>query len=122
MTFLQKLSSTLISENQVICIEDLKPANMVKNKYLAREISDAAWGTFRRMLEYKSNWYGNKLIAISTFYPSSQLCFTCGFKNAQVKNLVVRTWTCPRCGMKHDRDYNAGMNILKYGLQMLVAS
>lgn len=120
--FLQKLSSTLISENQVICIEDLKPANMVKNKYLAREISDAAWGTFRYMLEYKSSWYGNKLIAISTFYPSSQLCSTCGFKNAQVKNLVVRTWTCPRCGMKHDRDYNASANILKYGLQMLVAS
>lgn len=120
--FLQKLSSTLISENQVICIEDLKPANMVKNKHLAREISDAAWSMFRRMLEYKSDWYGNDLVVIPTFYPSSQLCFTCGFKNTQVKNLAVRAWTCPRCDTKHDRDYNAGMNILKYGLQMLAVS
>ena len=120
--FLQKLSSTLISENQVICIEDLKPANMIKNKRLAREISDAAWSTFRRMLEYKSSWYGNKLVVIPIFYPSSQLCSHCGFKNTQVKNLAVRTWICPQCNMKHDRDYNASMNILKYGLQMLAVS
>lgn len=120
--FLQKLSSTLISENQVICIEDLKSANMVKNKHLAREISDVAWNMFRRMLEYKSDWYGNKLVVIPTFYPSSQLCSTCGFKNPDVKNLAVRIWTCPQCGMKHDRDYNVSVNILKYGLQMFAAS
>lgn len=120
--FLQKLSSTLISENQVICIEDLKPANMVKNKRLSREISDAAWRTFRYMLEYKSDWYGNKLVVIPTFYPSSQLCSHCGFKNLEVKNLAVRIWTCPQCSMKHDRDYNASMNILKYGLQMFAVS
>ena len=120
--FLQKLSSMLINENQVICIEDLKPANMVKNRYLAREISDASWYTFRHMLEYKSNWYGNRLVVIPTFYPSSQLCSTCGFKNSRVKNLTVRTWTCPQCGSAHDRDYNASMNILKYGLQMLAVS
>ena len=120
--FLQKLSSMLISENQVICIEDLKPANMIKNRNLAREISDAAWGMFRRMLEYKSDWYGNNLVVIPTFYPSSQLCSHCGFKNVQVKNLTVRKWTCPECKTLHDRDHNASMNILKYGLQMLVVS
>lgn len=120
--FLQKLSSMLISENRVICIEDLKPANMIKNKRLAREISDAAWSSFRRMLEYKSDWYGNKLVVIPTFYPSSQLCSYCGFKNTKVKNLKIRKWTCPQCSAKHDRDYNASMNILKYGLQMLVVS
>lgn len=120
--FLQKLSSTLISENQVICIEDLKPANMIKNKRLAREISDAAWSTFRRMLEYKSSWYGNKLVVIPTFYPSSQLCSHCEFKNSKVKNLAIREWTCPQCGTKHDRDHNASVNILKYGLQMLAVS
>ena len=120
--FLQKLSSTLISENQVICIEDLKSANMVKNRHLSREISDAAWGAFRHMLEYKSSWYGNKLVVIPTFYPSSQFCSHCGFKNTKVKNLAVRTWTCPQCGTKHDRDHNAGVNILKYGLQMLAVS
>ena len=120
--FLQKLSSTLISENQVICIEDLKPANMVKNRHMAKEISDAAWGAFRRMLEYKSDWYGNKLVVIPTFYPSSQLCSHCGFKNPDVKNLKIREWTCPQCNTKHDRDHNASMNILKYGLQMLAVS
>lgn len=120
--FLQKLSSMLINENQVICVEDLKPANMVKNRYLAREISDVAWSMFRRMLEYKSSWYGNKLVVIPTFYPSSQLCSHCGFKNPDVKNLAVRTWTCSQCGTRHDRDYNASINILKYGLQMLAVS
>ena len=120
--FLQKLSSTLINENQVICIEDLKPANMVKNKRLAREISDAAWSSFRRMLEYKSSWYRNKLVVIPTFYPSSQLCSHCGFKNPDVKNLAIREWICSQCGVVHDRDYNASMNILKYGLQMLTVS
>ena len=120
--FLQKLSSTLISENQVICIEDLKPANMVKNRHLAREISDAAWSAFRYMLEYKSDWYGNKLVVIPTFYPSSQLCSHCRFKNPDVKNLKIREWTCPQCSTKHDRDHNASMNILKYGLQMLAVS
>ena len=120
--FLQKLSSTLISENQVICIEDLKPANMVKNRHLSREISGAAWYTFRRMLEYKSGWYGNKLVVIPMFYPSSQLCSHCSFKNTQVKNLAVREWICPQCGTKHNRDYNASVNILKYGLQMLAVS
>lgn len=120
--FLQKLSSTLINENQVICIEDLRVANMVKNRHLSREISDTAWGAFRHMLEYKSSWYGNKLVVIPTFYPSSQLCSHCGFKNAQVKNLAIRTWICPQCNTKHDRDHNASINILKYGLQMLAVS
>ena len=120
--FLQKLSSMLISENQVICIEDLKPANMVKNKRLAREISDVSWGAFRRMLEYKSDWYGNRLVVIPTFYPSSQLCSHCGFKNTEVKNLAVREWICPQCDTKHDRDHNASINILRYGLQMLAIS
>ena len=120
--FLQKLSSMLISENQVICIEDLKPANMIKNRHLVREISDAAWSSFRRMLEYKSSWYGNDLVVIPTFYPSSQLCSHCGFKNTEVKNLAVREWICPQCDTKHDRDHNASINILRYGLQMLAIS
>ena len=120
--FLQKLSSTLISENQVICIEGLKVVNMLKNHRLAREISDASWSTFRRILEYKSGWYGNNLVVIPTNYPSSQLCSNCGFKNSKVKNLAIREWTCPKCKTEHDRDFNASVNILKCGLQMLTAS
>ena len=119
--FLQKLSSALISENQVICIEGLKIRNMVKNRRLAREISDAAWGAFRYMLEYKSSWYGNDLVVIPTRYPSSQLCSACGFKNPEVKNLAIRKWTCPQCNTMHDRDYNASVNILQCGLQQLAA-
>ena len=120
--FLQKLSSTLISDNQVICIEDLQVKNMVKNRRLAREISDAAWGEFRRMLEYKSDWYGNDLVVIPARYPSSQLCYNCWFKNPEVKNLAIREWTCPQCKTLHDRDYNASVNILRCGLQMLTAT
>ena len=119
--FLQKLSSTLISENQVVCIEGLKVANMMKNHHLAREISDASWSAFRRMLEYKSDWYGNNLVVTPTFYPSSQLCSQCGFQNSKVKNLATRKWTCPKCNIEHDRDFNASVNILKCGLQMLAA-
>ena len=119
--FLQKLSSMLISDNQVICVEGLKVANMLKNHHLAREISDASWSTFRRMLEYKSCWYGNNLVVIPTNYPSSQLCSNCGFKNSKVKNLAIREWACPKCGILHDRDFNASINILKCGLQMLAA-
>ena len=120
--FLQKISSTLISENQVICVEGLRVANMMKNHRLARAISDASWGAFRRMLEYKSSWYGNNLVVTPTFYPSSQLCSHCGYQNSKVKNLAVRKWTCPQCKTLHDRDFNASMNILRCGLQILTAS
>lgn len=120
--FQQKTSTMLISENQVICIENLKIANMVKNHRLARQISDASWGTFRQMLEYKSDWYGNDLVAIPTNYPSSQLCSACGYKNPEVKNLAIREWICPQCGVSHDRDYNASINILNCGLQQLTES
>ena len=120
--FLQKTTSMLISDNQVICIEGLKVKNMVKNRHLAREISDAAWSAFRRMLEYKSCWYGNDLVVIPARYPSSQLCSVCGFKNPEVKNLAIREWTCSQCKQVHDRDYNASVNILHCGLQMLAAT
>ena len=120
--FLQKLSSMLISDNQVICVEGLRVANMLKNHRLAREISDASWGAFRRMLEYKSSWYGNNLMVIPTNYPSSQFCSNCGFKNSKVKNLAIRKWTCPQCKTLHNRDFNASMNILRCGLQMLTVS
>ena len=116
--FLQKQSSMLVRENQTICIEDLNIRGMVRNHKLARSIASASWGKFFRMLEYKSAWYGNDIIRVPTMYPSSQTCSCCGYKNPLVKNLAVRSWECPECHMKHDRDVNAGINILKKGLQM----
>ena len=116
--FLQKQSTKLIRENQTICIEDLKIANMLKNHKLAKHISSVSWRKFFTMLEYKAKWYGNTIVKVPTVYPSSQTCSICGYKNKLVKDLSVRKWECPVCHTEHERDYNASINILNKGLQM----
>ena len=114
--FLHKLTTSLIREYEIIGTEHLKPDNMRKNRRLALSISDAGWGEFIRQLEYKATWYGRLVSKISPYFPSSQMCHDCGFKNPVVKNLAVREWTCPNCGETHDRDENAALNIRREAL------
>lgn len=111
--FLHKFSTALAKTKSAIVIEDLAVKNMIKNKHLSRRIADAGWGEFQRMLEYKTQWYGSKLIMAPRFYPSSRKCSECGYILPELK-LSTRQWTCPECGEIHDRDINAAVNLVQY--------
>ena len=110
-----KLSTHIIRENQIVCVESLQVKNMVKNHCLAKAISDVGWSEFVRQLEYKAVWYGRTLVKIDKWYPSSKRCFDCGHLLDSL-TLDVRSWACPACGVVHDRDINAAKNILAAGL------
>jgi putative transposase len=112
--FLHKTSTTLIRQADTIVIEDLAVANMLKNRRLSRVISDAGWGEFRQMLEYKAGRTGRHLIVIDRWYPSSKTCSACGHLLPKL-DLATRHWTCPACRTRHDRDINAAKNILAAG-------
>ncbi len=112
-----KLSTRIVHENQVICVESLAVKNMVKNHCLAKSIHDVGWGEFVRQLEYKSEWYGRTAVLIDRFFPSSKTCHDCKHVVEDLP-LDVREWTCPKCGTWHDRDINASRNILAEGLSV----
>ena len=119
--YLHAVSNSLIDENQVIYMEDLNVKGMVKNHNLAENICEMNFGEFRRMLEYKANWYNRKIVFVDRFYPSSKMCHNCGYIN---KNLTLkdRQWICPQCGEVIERDYNAALNILDEGLRIIGSS
>jgi putative transposase len=112
--FLHRASTRLVRDNDVIVIEDLNVSGMVRNRKLARVISDCGWGEFRRQLEYKCQRYGRQFTVIDRWYPSSKMCSACGHLLADL-SLATRHWTCPSCGTRHDRDMNAAKNILAAG-------
>lgn len=116
--FLHKLSSKIVNENQIICLEDLAVKNMVRNHKLAQSISDVSWSKFVNMLKYKSEWNERELVQINRFYPSSKSCSKCNYINEGL-TLKDREWTCPSCNTHHDRDINAAKNILKQGINIL---
>ncbi|MEJ6080774.1 transposase [Vibrio sp. 1-Bac 57] len=117
---LHQLSTQLVNENQVICVESLAVKNMVKNRKLAKHIADASWGEFTRQLVYKGDWLGRSVIEIDQWLPSSKACSTtgCDFNHKKLP-LNARHWTCPVCGAVHDRDVNAAINIKAAGLAVL---
>ena len=119
LDYLHKLSIRLVKEYDIICTETLRVRNMIKNHKVAKSFQDTSLSEFARQLEYKAKWYGKVISKIDTFYPSSQLCSNCRYKNSEIKNLEVRKWTCPECGKHHDRDVNAAINILNEGLRIL---
>ncbi|WP_169979492.1 RNA-guided endonuclease TnpB family protein [Microbispora sp. H10836] len=112
--FLHRTSTRLVRDHDLIVIEDLNVTSMVRNRSLARAISDAGWGEFRRQLEYKTQRYGRRLVVIDRWYPSSKTCSACGHLLATL-SLSTRHWSCPGCGARHDRDVNAAKNILAAG-------
>ena len=113
-----KLANKIIKENDIIAIETLDVKNMYQVHKIAKYLKNIPINKFVRVLKYKSKWLGKKIIEINKYYPSSQSCNRCGFKNEEVKDLSVRKWTCPRCRLVHDRDINASINIMFEGLKI----
>ena len=119
MDFLQKLSTDLIKNHDIVCIESLSVKELLQHKKYAKSISDASWSKFFEMLSYKAIWYGKNVVPVGACFPSSQLCSTCGTKNSEVKDTSIRQWTCKKCNSTHNRDHNAAKNIVAEGLRLL---
>lgn len=114
LNHLHKISKNIINENQVVCLETLNVSGMIRNHCLAKSIADVSMAELVRQIEYKALWYGRTVIKIDRWFPSSKTCSGCGFVIDKLP-LNIREWICPSCGIKHHRDKNAAVNILKEG-------
>ena len=113
-----KLANNILKGNDIVSIENLDVKSMYQVHKIAKHLNQVPISEFIRVLKYKSNWLGKKVIEINKYYPSSQCCNRCDYKNEEVKDLSVRKWTCPECGLIHDRDINASINIMFEGLKI----
>ena len=117
-----KLANNILKENDIVAVETLDVKSMYQVHKIAKHLKNIPISEFIRVLKYKSNWLGKKIIEINKYYPSSQCCNRCDYKNEEVKDLSVRKWTCPKCGMIHDRDINASINVMFEGLKIYMKS
>ena len=117
-----KLANKILKEDDIIAVENLDIKDMYKVHSIAKHLNKVPMGDFLRVLKYKAEWLGKKVIEINKYYPSSQICNRCDYKNKEVKNLSVRKWTCPSCGMEQDRDFNASINIMFEGTKVYMKS
>ena len=115
--FIHQITKKLVLENDIVVSETLKVKEMIEEKKFSKYLTDVSLSEICRVLECKAKYYGKRYIQIDSYYPSSQECSRCGYKNEKVKDLSVRNWLCPECGSYHDRDINASMNILFEGVK-----